>query len=34
MTGLKLGDQAGTSVGNFELRGLNMNGTILGVKGH
>jgi hypothetical protein len=34
MTGLKLGDQAGTNVGNFELRGLNMNGTIVGIKGH
>ena len=35
MTGLKLGDQgAATTLGNFELRGLNMNGTIVGVKGH
>ena len=35
MTGLKLGDQgAATTLGNFELRGLNMNGTIIGVKGH
>ncbi|MEY2862557.1 MAG: hypothetical protein RLY58_264 [Pseudomonadota bacterium] len=34
VTGLKLGDQAGSSVGNLEMRGLNMNGTILGVKGH
>jgi hypothetical protein len=34
VTGLKLGSQAGSSVGNLELRGLNMNGTTIGIKGH
>lgn len=35
MTGVKLGDQtAATKLGNLELRGLNLNGATIGIKGH
>jgi len=35
MTGVKLGDQtAATKLGNLELRGLNLNGAMIGIKGH